>query len=60
MLCLSRKVGEKIIIGNDIEVVVIEITGNKVRLGFTAPHVIPIHRKEVWDAIHNFKDVEGK
>lgn len=51
MLVLSRKKNEKIIINNDIEVVVVEIRGDKVRLGITAPAAVPVHREEVYKAI---------
>lgn len=47
MLVLSRKVGEKIMIGDDIEVVVVDIRGNKVRLGFKAPKSVKILRTEI-------------
>lgn len=52
MLVLSRKKNEKIIINNDIEVVVVEIRGDKVHLGITAPAAVPVHREEVYKAIH--------
>ena len=51
MLVLSRKVDEEILIGDNIRVVVIEVRGDKVRLGVAAPKDIPVHRKEVSDAI---------
>jgi carbon storage regulator len=51
MLVLARKKGEVIIIGNDIEIVVVEIRGGKVRLGVVAPEDIRIDRKEVRDRI---------
>lgn len=51
MLVLSRQVGETIMIGNDIEVQVVDLRGDKVRLGFTAPKATPVHRKEVYQAI---------
>ena len=51
MLVLSRKKGESIIINDNIVVVVVDIRGDKVRLGFDAPKDVPIHRKEVYDAI---------
>jgi carbon storage regulator len=51
MLVLSRKVGERILISNDIVVTLIEIDGSKVRLGITAPKDMPIHREEVHEAI---------
>ena len=51
MLVLSRKKNESIIINNDITIVVVEIRGDKVRLGIKAPRDIPVHRREVLDAI---------
>lgn len=48
MLVLSRKKDESVRIANDVIVTVVEIRGDKVRLGFTAPGDIPIHREEVW------------
>lgn len=51
MLVLSRNVEQKIIIGKDIEVTVLEIRGNTVRLGITAPRDISIHREEVQQRI---------
>jgi carbon storage regulator len=52
MLVLSRKKNESIVINNDITVVVVEIRGDKVRLGVEAPKEVPVHRREVYDAIH--------
>jgi carbon storage regulator len=51
MLVLSRKQGESIIITGGISVTVVEISGDKVRLGFDAPKEIRVNRKEVQDAI---------
>ena len=51
MLVLSRKKNESIVINNDITVVVVEIRGDKVRLGVEAPKEVPVHRREVYDAI---------
>ena len=51
MLVLSRKKNESIVINNDITVVVVDIRGDKVRLGVEAPKEIPVHRREVYDAI---------
>ena len=51
MLVLTRQRDEKILIGDDIEITVVDIRGDKVRLGITAPKRIPVHRKEVYDAI---------
>ena len=51
MLVLSRKPNESIIIGDEIEVKIVEVKGDYVKLGITAPKHIPVHRKEIYDAI---------
>ena len=51
MLVLSRKKNESIVINNEITIVVVEIRGDKVRLGVEAPREVPVHRREVFDAI---------
>jgi carbon storage regulator len=51
MLVLSRKRGESIVIGDDIHVTVVEIRGDKVKLGFVGPNDVPIHREEVFRRI---------
>lgn len=51
MLVLSRKKDEKIMIGDSITLMVIEIRGDKVRLGIEAPKDVAVHREEVYDAI---------
>lgn len=51
MLVLSRKKNESIVINDNIEIVVVEIRGDKVRLGVEAPKEIPVHRREVYEAI---------
>ena len=56
MLVLSRERDESIMIGDDIEIVIVDIREDKVRLGINAPKSIPVHRKEVYDAIKR----EGK
>ena len=48
---LSRRFGEKIYIGDDIEIQVVDIRGDKVRLGITAPAGVPVHRQEILDRI---------
>ena len=53
MLVLTRKKNESIIIDNSITITVIEIRGDKVRLGVDAPNEIPVHRREVYDAIND-------
>lgn len=51
MLVLSRKKSESVVINDDIVITVVEVRGDKVRLGIQAPREIPVHRKEVLDAI---------
>jgi len=58
MLVLSRHVDESLIIGNDIEIVVVEIRGDKVRLGVNAPREVSVHRREVYDAIQRSRAAE--
>ena len=64
MLVLSRQRDETIMIGDDIEVTLVDIRGDKVRLGISAPTRVAVHRKEVYDAIkreneHAAKLAEG-
>ena len=58
MLVLSRKKNESIVINNDIIVTVVEIRGDKVRLGIVAPKEVPVHRQEVYEAIHGKEAAE--
>lgn len=51
MLVLSRKKNESIVIDNDITIVVVDIRGDKVRLGVEAPKEVPVHRREVYELI---------
>ncbi|MCS6866400.1 MAG: carbon storage regulator CsrA [Gemmataceae bacterium] len=55
MLVLSRKKNESIVINNDIVITIVEIRGDKVRLGIEAPKDVPVHRQEVYEAIHGIK-----
>ncbi len=48
MLALSRKKGEALVINNDIEITVLEVKGEQVKLGITAPKDVPVYRKEVY------------
>ncbi len=48
MLALSRKVNESLIIGNDIEITILEIKGDQVKVGISAPKSVPIYRKEIY------------
>jgi carbon storage regulator len=55
MLVLSRQRDESIMIGDDVEIVIVDVRGDKVRLGITAPKQIPVHRREIYDAIQREK-----
>jgi len=59
MLVLSRKKNESIVIGHDITIVVVEIRGDKVRLGIEAPKNVDVHRQEVYDAIQRSNRENG-
>ena len=53
MLVLARKRGERIVIGDEIEVTVLDIRGGRVKLGFQGPQEIPIHRRELHARLQN-------
>jgi len=53
MLVLTRKVNQSIIIGDDVEVVVLEVRGEQVRIGIRAPRTVVVHRKEIFDQIQD-------
>ena len=55
MLVLSRKKDEKIVLTGGIEVCIVQIRGDKVRLGITAPKDVAVHRSEVWDLVQREK-----
>lgn len=59
MLVLSRRQDERIVIGDQIVITIVEIRGDKVRLGIEAPRDVPVHRREVYDAIqrHNAQPI---
>ena len=59
MLVLSRQRDETIMIGDDIEITIVDIRGEKVRLGINAPPHVPVHRKEVYEAIKREKQAQG-
>ncbi|RCS41536.1 carbon storage regulator [Bremerella cremea] len=59
MLVLSRYQNETIMIGDDVAITVVEIRGDKVRLGIEAPKSIDVHRREVWAKIKAGQDEEG-
>ena len=51
MLIITRKPGEKIVLGDDVVVHVMEIVGNSVRIGIQAPRSLPVYREEIWNAV---------
>ncbi|MCL2400529.1 MAG: carbon storage regulator CsrA [Defluviitaleaceae bacterium] len=53
MLALTRKKGESIMVGTDVEVIVIGVQGEQVKLGFVAPKNVAIHRKEIYEQIQS-------
>jgi carbon storage regulator len=53
MLVLTRKVHQSIVIGDEVEVVVLEVRGEQVRLGIRAPKNVAVHRKEIYEQIHD-------
>jgi carbon storage regulator len=55
MLILTRRTGEKLKIGNDVTVTVLDIKGNQVRLGFDAPKSVSVHRQEIYERIEQEK-----
>ncbi|HBG28396.1 MAG: carbon storage regulator [Planctomycetes bacterium GWF2_41_51] len=55
MLVLSRQKNESIMIGDDVEIIIVDVRGDKVRLGITAPKSVSVHRKEVYNAIQQEK-----
>ena len=60
MLVLSRQKDESIIIGDDVEIIIVDVRGDKVRLGITAPKNISVHRREVYEAIQREKQQQGE
>ena len=60
MLILTRRVGETVVIGNDVDITVLGVKGNQVRLGVKAPREISVHREEIYKRISAGKAAEKK
>ncbi|MDB5296977.1 MAG: csrA 1, partial [Phycisphaerales bacterium] len=60
MLVLARQRDQTVMIGDDIEVTVVDIRGDKVRLGVNAPRTVSVHRKEVYDAIRRENEAAAR
>ena len=58
MLILTRKVGETLVIGDEVEVTVLSMKGNQIRLGVKAPKEVAVHREEIARKLHNSRDNE--
>ena len=59
MLILTRRVGETLIIGDDVNITVLGVKGNQVRLGINAPKTISVHREEIYERIQKEKEGLG-
>jgi carbon storage regulator len=51
MLIITRRPGEKVMVGDDVVIHVLEVVGNSVRIGIEAPRSVPVYREEIWNAV---------
>jgi len=59
MLILTRKVGESLVIGDDVSIIVLGVKGNQVRIGVDAPKSVSVHREEIYNKIQDEKGSDG-
>ena len=59
-MILSRKVGESLIISDDMKVTVLGVKGNQIRIGVTAPREVAVHREEIYNRILREREVDGR
>ena len=59
MLILTRRVGESVVIGEDVTVTVLGVKGNQVRIGINAPKHVAVHREEIFERIKNGRGADG-
>jgi len=59
MLILTRKVGESLVIGDDVSIIVLGVKGNQVRIGVDAPKSVSVHREEIYNKIQDEKSPSG-
>jgi carbon storage regulator len=60
MLILTRRIGETVVIGNDITVTVVGVKGNQIRLGIQAPKDVPVHREEIYVRVREEQKKDGQ
>ncbi|MGH8156634.1 MAG: carbon storage regulator CsrA [Rhodanobacter sp.] len=60
MLILTRRVSETLMVGEDVQITVLGVKGNQVRIGINAPSHVPVHREEIYDRIHQKKPREER